>query len=288
MFVLRPRPTDLARGLTRRRWLEVGLGGGALASAFAAQSSFGSDSRAGGPPGFGRAKSCILIYLFGGPSHIDIWDMKPDAPDGVRGEFKPIATNVPGIRITEHLPRLGEADGPPGDRPVDDPRRRLARLGLPHDDDRPSPACARRGRADARGLPQLRLGARPAPSARRAAPAVRRAAVDDLDEHQPRPRPGRRLPRPGLRPVPDRRAARPPTTSSPRARRRQGARPPTASTPAAPSGVPSTAARPRSTPGSRATTASSTAAPSTSSPPPRSPAPSGSSRSRPRSASGTE
>jgi hypothetical protein len=79
MFVLRPRPTDLARGMTRRRWLEVGLGGGALASAFAAQSCLATDSRAGGPPGFGRAKSCILIYLFGGPSHIDIWDMKPDA-----------------------------------------------------------------------------------------------------------------------------------------------------------------------------------------------------------------
>src|SRR5260370_284865 len=55
---------------------------------------------------FGRAKSCIFIYLFGGPSHIDIWDMKPAAPPEIRGEFKPIDTNVPGIRITEHLPRL--------------------------------------------------------------------------------------------------------------------------------------------------------------------------------------
>ncbi len=106
MFVLRPRPADLARGITRRRWLELGLGGGALASAFAARAGAASDSRAGDTPGFGRAKSCILIYLFGGPSHIDIWDMKPDAPDGIRGEFKPIATNVPGIRITEHLPGL--------------------------------------------------------------------------------------------------------------------------------------------------------------------------------------
>ncbi|MGK3888186.1 DUF1501 domain-containing protein, partial [Enterococcus faecium] len=53
---------------------------------------------------FGQAKSCILIYLFGGPSHIDIWDMKPDAPPEIRGEFKPIQTNVTGLQITEHLP----------------------------------------------------------------------------------------------------------------------------------------------------------------------------------------
>jgi hypothetical protein len=47
-----------------------------------------------------------MVYLFGGPSHLDIWDLKPEAPDGIRGEFKPIATNVPGLQITEHLPRL--------------------------------------------------------------------------------------------------------------------------------------------------------------------------------------
>ncbi len=51
-----------------------------------------------------RAKSCIFIFLNGGASHIDMWDMKPDAPVEVRGEFKPIATSVPGIQITEHLP----------------------------------------------------------------------------------------------------------------------------------------------------------------------------------------
>ncbi len=107
MFVLRPRPTELAQGMTRRRWLELGLGGGALAGAFVASNAGGATPTAGAA-GFGRAKSCILIYLFGGPSHIDIWDMKPDAPDGIRGEFKPIATNVPGIRITEHLPRLAK------------------------------------------------------------------------------------------------------------------------------------------------------------------------------------
>jgi hypothetical protein len=57
-------------------------------------------------PRFGKAKSCILLYLFGGVSQLDVWDMKPQAPDGIRGEFKPAASTVPGLRITEHLPRL--------------------------------------------------------------------------------------------------------------------------------------------------------------------------------------
>ena len=48
----------------------------------------------------------LLLYLQGSPSHIDTWDPKPDAPEGIRGEFKPIATTVPGIRLTEVLPRL--------------------------------------------------------------------------------------------------------------------------------------------------------------------------------------
>jgi hypothetical protein len=52
------------------------------------------------------ADSCILVFLNGGPSHLDMWDMKPEAPAEVRGEFKPIATSVPGIQLSEHLPRL--------------------------------------------------------------------------------------------------------------------------------------------------------------------------------------
>lgn len=52
------------------------------------------------------ARSAILIYLTGGPSQQDVWDLKPDAPSAVRGEFRPILTNVPGIEITEHLPKL--------------------------------------------------------------------------------------------------------------------------------------------------------------------------------------
>ena len=51
-----------------------------------------------------RAKSCILIYLWGGPPQQDMWDMKPDAPAGIRSEFQPIATNVPGIDVCDQMP----------------------------------------------------------------------------------------------------------------------------------------------------------------------------------------
>jgi hypothetical protein len=56
----------------------------------------------------GRPKSCIFLFLFGGPSQIDIWDMKPDAPEEYRGEFKPVATAVPGTFMCEHLPRMAK------------------------------------------------------------------------------------------------------------------------------------------------------------------------------------
>ena len=58
----------------------------------------------------GRAarNACVFIFLFGGPSHIDLWDMKPLASAEIRGEFRPIATRVPGIQLCEHLPRLAE------------------------------------------------------------------------------------------------------------------------------------------------------------------------------------
>lgn len=56
----------------------------------------------------GREKSCIFIVQYGGASHIDSWDLKPQAPDAVRGPYKPIATSVPGIQICELLPRLAQ------------------------------------------------------------------------------------------------------------------------------------------------------------------------------------
>ena len=62
---------------------------------------------AAAPSGAKRtAKSTILIWLSGGPSHIDLWDMKPDAPTEYRGEFNPIATSSPDIKLCEHLPHL--------------------------------------------------------------------------------------------------------------------------------------------------------------------------------------
>jgi hypothetical protein len=53
-----------------------------------------------------HADACILIFLNGGPSHLDMWDPKPDAPPEVRGEFKPIPTSVPGVFFGEHLPKF--------------------------------------------------------------------------------------------------------------------------------------------------------------------------------------
>ncbi|MCA8956670.1 MAG: DUF1501 domain-containing protein [Planctomycetes bacterium] len=56
--------------------------------------------------GFGKARNVILVFLQGGPSHLDIWDPKPDAPSNIRGEFKPIRTAVPGVFVAETMPKL--------------------------------------------------------------------------------------------------------------------------------------------------------------------------------------
>ena len=58
--------------------------------------------------GGGKAKSIILVYLQGGPSHLDLWDPKENVPDNVRSVFQPISTKVPGIKFTEILPRLAQ------------------------------------------------------------------------------------------------------------------------------------------------------------------------------------
>jgi hypothetical protein len=60
----------------------------------------------GTPPGWGRAKSVVMIYLQGGPSHIDLWDPKENVPDNVRSTFKSIPTKLPGVQFTENLPKL--------------------------------------------------------------------------------------------------------------------------------------------------------------------------------------
>lgn len=55
-----------------------------------------------------RADACILIFLNGGPSHLDMWDMKPETPPEIRGPFKPIASSVTGVQVSEHLPKLAK------------------------------------------------------------------------------------------------------------------------------------------------------------------------------------
>ena len=90
-----------AIGMVRREFLQVGFSGFAGLSLSTVLA--GRASAAAVAP---RAKSMILVFLTGAPSHIDTFDMKPDAPEGIRGEFKPIATNVPGISFCEHLPKL--------------------------------------------------------------------------------------------------------------------------------------------------------------------------------------
>jgi Protein of unknown function (DUF1501) len=86
-------------GVTRRDFLKIGaFGAGLSLSELLRQraSANGATPRS--------TKSAIMIYLGGGPSHIDMYDLKPDAPVEYRGEFKPIATNVPGVHICEHSP----------------------------------------------------------------------------------------------------------------------------------------------------------------------------------------
>ena len=57
-------------------------------------------------PGFGRARSVVLIFLKGGPSHLDTFDPKPEAPAQIRGAFDTIGTRVPGIFFSQHVPNL--------------------------------------------------------------------------------------------------------------------------------------------------------------------------------------
>jgi hypothetical protein len=105
MITMLGSPRRCCDGLTRRETLKAGalslLGGFLnLPSLLAAE----SNRSVQGQPG--KAKSVMLLYLLGGAATQDMWDLKPNAPDGVRSEFKPIATNVNGIQICEHLPRM--------------------------------------------------------------------------------------------------------------------------------------------------------------------------------------
>jgi hypothetical protein len=107
MLSLLGRSLRLCDGLNRREFLRVGglSFTGLLWSDWLRSRSEASGQRQAGAS-FGRARSCILIFNYGGPSHLDTFDLKPNAPAEIRGEFRPIATRVPGTAITEHLPRL--------------------------------------------------------------------------------------------------------------------------------------------------------------------------------------
>ncbi len=92
----------MAERLTRRHLLQIG--GLGLAGITLPRLLRASDSAQVSTPA--QADACIILFLNGGPSHLDMWDMKPLAPDGIRGEFRTIATSLPGYGMCEHLPRL--------------------------------------------------------------------------------------------------------------------------------------------------------------------------------------
>src|SRR5947209_6466058 len=91
--------------LSRRRMLQIGslgLTGLGLSRLLQVESNAKEHSRKA------TARSVILLFQFGGPSHLDTFDPKPDAPREIRGQFKTIPTKTPGRLVTEHLPRLAE------------------------------------------------------------------------------------------------------------------------------------------------------------------------------------
>ncbi|MBL8794682.1 MAG: DUF1501 domain-containing protein [Planctomycetia bacterium] len=96
--------------ISRRDWLRLSVAG---ALGLSGSGWFGGlANRASGAAGQGRKiKSCILLWMGGGPSQLETFDMKPDGPEESRGELKPIATSVPGIQICEHLPKLAQQTG---------------------------------------------------------------------------------------------------------------------------------------------------------------------------------
>ena len=98
----------LCDGWSRREVMRVGgLGclGAGVSLADLMRPATAADDTMGGSSSFGRARSCIVLFLMGGPSQHSTWDPKPDAPADIRGEFRPIATTVPGLAISDLLPR---------------------------------------------------------------------------------------------------------------------------------------------------------------------------------------
>src|SRR4026207_1985712 len=100
MLTIYGRRHRFCDGISRRNFMKIGalgLGGLALPQLIEAETQAGIRK---------SHKAIIMIYLPGGPPHQDMFDLKTDAPSEIRGEFKPIRTNVPGIHVCEHLPQV--------------------------------------------------------------------------------------------------------------------------------------------------------------------------------------
>ena len=109
MITIPGSPSRLCDGTSRREFLQIGglgMAGLALPALFRARALAAGGT--GTTQGTGRAKSCILLFMGGGPPQMDTFDLKPDAPAEVRGELKPIATSVPGVQISEQLPLVAQ------------------------------------------------------------------------------------------------------------------------------------------------------------------------------------
>ena len=102
MFTLWGAAQRFCDGVTRRGFLKIGAFGAGLTLADLLRLRAAAKGMTASP------KSAIMVYLPGGPSHLDMWDLKPEAPKEFRGEFNPIPTNVPGIQICEHMPLLAK------------------------------------------------------------------------------------------------------------------------------------------------------------------------------------
>ncbi|MEQ8785748.1 MAG: DUF1501 domain-containing protein [Pirellulaceae bacterium] len=85
---------------------QLGLGALTLPGLLRARSATAAETPSGFVASGGKAKSCILIYLWGGPPQMDLWDPNPEAPDGIRSLYQPISTNAPGIYVSEQMPRF--------------------------------------------------------------------------------------------------------------------------------------------------------------------------------------
>ena len=105
-------PKTLCDGVTRRDLLQVGgssIGGLGLAGLLQAEAQAAvAPDRSGITNGFGKAKNCIVLFLYGSPSQLETFDMKPEAPVEVRGSMQPIASSLPGLDVCEHLPHLAK------------------------------------------------------------------------------------------------------------------------------------------------------------------------------------